>query len=586
MARMIPPSIPRDCPSPGEKEVFARLQTEPGAQDWIVLHSLDIANHVRQVSGEADFVIIVPHVGVLCLEVKACRTLRRQDGLWYYGSDTKGDNRGPFKQASEAMHSLRNRVIAADSSLSGVPFWSAVLFPYVEFSSTSVEWHPWQVLDATKFRNQPMSTLVRSVLQNARSHMASQAGCRWFRESDRVPNVQQSAAIARFLRPCFEYAEKPSDRRRKQRDEILHFTEEQFAALDAMTDNEHVLFTGPAGTGKTVLAVEAARRAANQGQTVLFLCYNRLLAQWISKQPIASNPNITIKTFHQFLGSIAGIALSETQQSDRFWHVDLPEAAVSRLVSESSQEICFDVLIVDEFQDLLLPAYLDVMDLVLKGGLREGRWRMFGDFERQMLYGQDRAVTDNLLKERFGSSPRFALRVNCRNTPRIATLSHLLGKLTPNYTRVLRSDDHIEPAISYYATPSQQRKELVRILELLSKEAYEADEIVVLSPKAGLRSAAGSIKDSPWEKRLSPICDATHGQTPFTTIQSFKGLEALAIVVTDIEHIEGDLFSSLFYVSTTRALERLYILVHETAKSDIVSSLLSNGSQSNGESNA
>lgn len=141
MARMIPSAIPRSCSSPGEKEIFARLKDEPGTHDWIVLHSLDISHHVRQIVGEADFVVIVPALGVLCLEVKACYSLRRASGLWYYGGDAHGDTRGPFKQASEAMHSLRQQVVRVDPSMSRIPFWSAVIFPYIEFDTASDEWH-------------------------------------------------------------------------------------------------------------------------------------------------------------------------------------------------------------------------------------------------------------------------------------------------------------------------------------------------------------------------------------------------------------------------------------------------------------
>ncbi len=57
MARMVPPVIPASCPSPGEREIFTRLKDEPGTKDWIVLHSLDIANHLRQIAGEADFLM-------------------------------------------------------------------------------------------------------------------------------------------------------------------------------------------------------------------------------------------------------------------------------------------------------------------------------------------------------------------------------------------------------------------------------------------------------------------------------------------------------------------------------------------------
>lgn len=199
---------------------------------------------------------------------------------------------------------------------------------------------------------------------------------------------------------------------------------------------------------------------------------------------------------------------------------------------------------------------------------------MFGDFERQMLYGQDRDQADELIRKRCGTFARGSLRVNCRNTPRVATLSHLLGRLTPNYSRVLRPDDQIEPAISYYATPSQQRNELGKALERLFKESYSGDDIVVLSPKAGSRCAAAGATVRPWCDQLAPFETAATGQIRYTTIQSFKGLDSPAIVVTDIEHVDNDVFSSLLYVATTRALDRLCIIVHETAKPGIILSLL------------
>ena len=573
MARMIPPTIPASCPSPGEQDIFAKLKQEEATKEWIVLHSLDIAQHLRQVSGEADFVIIVPWLGVLCLEVKACHSLERRDGLWFYGHDPKGDPRGPFKQAAEAMHSLRQQVIQSDTSLSRVPFWSAVAFPFIEFKAASGEWHPWQVIDSARFKRQQMAPLVSGILRSARAHLSSQPAAKWFRDSDRLPDIQQSAAIARILRPNFEFAEKAPDRRTRKQAEILRYTEEQFAALDTMEDNPRVLFTGPAGTGKTVLALETARRVASTGKSVVLVCFNRLLGRWLSDHPLARSGQITAGTLHQYMAGIAGIKVPEGAD-DSFWKTELPDAAMSRLLEGHRDSGRIDLVIADEVQDLLHPPYLDVLELVLKGGLAGGSWRMFGDFERQMLYGQDRDQAEALIRKRCGTFARGSLRVNCRNTPRVATLSHLLGRLTPNYSRILRPDDHIEPVISYYATPSQQRKELVKTLERLFKESYSGDDIVVLSPKAGTRCAAASVTDKPWSDQLAAFEAATIGQIRYTTIQSFKGLDSPAIVVTDIEHVDGDMFSSLFYVATTRALERLCIIVHETAKPGIIQSLL------------
>ncbi len=573
---MIPPVIPASCPSPGEREIFTRLRDEPGAKDWVVLHSLDIAHHLRQIAGEADFVIIAPALGVLCLEVKACHSLQRRDGLWYYGHDPHGDPRGPFKQASEAMHSLRQQVVQAEPALARVPFWSAVAFPFIEFKATSDEWHPWQVIDEPRFRCQPLASLIAGILRSAQAFLRAQPAARWFNEADRFPNPQQAAAIARILRPSFEFSEKAPDRRARQQAEVLRYTEEQFAALDTMAENDRVLFTGPAGTGKTVLALEAARRAANAGKKVLFVCYNRLLGRWLTQQPPLRGSNVAAGTFHQYLLGVAGIA-PPLEPGSSFWSSELPEAAAEKLLGGHADASAFDIIVADEVQDLLTAPYLDVMDLVLQGGLAGGRWLLFGDFERQMIYGQDRDRADELLRARLGSFTRCSLRVNCRNTPRIATLSYLLGKLAPNYSRVLRPDDRIEPAISYYATPSQQRKELSSVLERLHRESYAGDDIVILSPKAGSRCAAAGITEKPWAGQLAPFEQAEPGQIRYTTIQSFKGLDSPAIAVTDVEHLAGELFSSLFYVATTRALERLCIIVHETAKPDIINALLGQG---------
>lgn len=573
MARMLPPMISSSCQSEGEKEIFLRLKNEPATKEWIILHSLDIAHHVRQVSGEADFVIIVPYLGVLCLEVKACHSLHRHDGMWFYGYETRGDLRGPFKQASEAMHSLHRQVLKADIGLSRVPFWSAVAFPYIEFKTVSNEWHSWQVIDTQRFQQQSFSSIVIDILRKARVHLSSQPSVGWFRESDHLPNIPQSKHISNILRPCFEFIEKTEHRQMRKQTEILQCTEEQYTALDAMSENDRVLFTGPAGTGKTVLALESVRREVSTGNKVLLLCFNRLLGHWLSQQPIAGNPSLTVGTLHQYMISIARINPPDCA-GDVFWKNQLPDAAVSQLLSNHQEFSKFDIIVVDEVQDLLLQPYLDVMDLVLNGGLATGRWHMFGDFERQMLYGQDRCQTEEHLRTRFGSFTKCLLRVNCRNSPRVATLSHLLGKLNPNYSRILRPDDLIEPSINYYTNPSQQRNEIINTLERMYNESFSGDDIVILSPKAGSRCSAAGISEKPWSNRIASFEYAKAGQIKYTTIYSFKGLESPVVVVTDIEHLEGDLFSSLFYVATTRALEKLFIFVHETAKTDIIAALV------------
>src|SRR5687767_10592665 len=121
---MIPPVVGDETSSPGERELFERFSRDPQTSGWVVLHSLDVPRHRRQLMGEIDFVIAVPGLGVLCLEVKSHRSVRRDpDGMWHLGQG--GPTRtGPFRQASEGMHSLRQYVTERAPEMGGILFWS------------------------------------------------------------------------------------------------------------------------------------------------------------------------------------------------------------------------------------------------------------------------------------------------------------------------------------------------------------------------------------------------------------------------------------------------------------------------------
>ena len=565
---MLPAEIFGGCSSPGEREVFDRLKGSDGAADWIVLHSLDIAQHIRQVSGEADFVVIIPGRGVLCVEVKACRRLRRDNTGWFYGAETLPDVRGPFRQASEAMHSVRNWVLKRRPDLSRVLFWSAIVFPYVDFKLSSGEWHDWQVIDASRFRNVPLTVSLEAVLKNARTYISSGAAAHVSNADPPCPTSKEADEIAQILRPSFEVFESPKARQNRWTQQVRQYTEEQFSALDSMSLNDRVLFSGPAGTGKTLLAIEAARRAAAEGLRCLLLCFNRNLGRWLQDQTAPIGEGVRTATFHSFALSMIGGATSADGASASFWEDDLPNNAIEALL-ENEDFDQFDILVVDEAQDLLKSNYLDVLDLVLKRGLSAGKWCLFGDFEKQAIYTHASGRSIALLQERVEHFTRHSLRTNCRNAPRIAALTHLLGGLTPGYSRVLRPDIGIEPELKYFADTSQQESILLSVLDAWQREGITGDEVVILSPRSDKACLAARIAKEPWKSKLSPCHEARSGKIAYSSIHSFKGLEAGAVIVTDIEQIAGDMAADLFYVAITRALHRLTILVHDAAKSEV-----------------
>jgi len=147
----------------------------------------------------------------------------------------------------------------------------------------------------------------------------------------------------------------------------------------------------------------------------------------------------------------------------------------------------FDILIVDEAQDLAEEAYLGVMDALLIGELSHGQWRMFGDFERQSIYASTPQETARRIVDRAANVARFRLRRNCRNTPRVAEYIVRLGGLDPAYRRILRPDWGFAgtPRTVFYRSADDQVELLAATVDDWTGGDFAEEDIVVLSPLSG-----------------------------------------------------------------------------------------------------
>ncbi len=408
-------------------------------------------------------------------------------------------------------------------------------------------------------------------MENARRYLSSNAGARWFDIKKVEPSLDQIKLIANILRPNFEFYESPQSRMSRRKDELKKYTEEQFDALDSMGLNLRVIFQGPAGTGKTLLAMEAARRFSESGDKTLFLCFNRLLGTWLKNETM-NMPNLISGTLHGHMLSISGVN-PPNPSSPIFWEKDLPLLALEKLVEKGASNQ-FDRLILDESQDLLSPIYLDFLDLSLKGGLSSGKWIFFGDFENQAIY-EKRDSINIQMSDRFHNIPRYSLRSNCRNTPRIAELVHLLGGLNPRYTKIRRPDNQIEPKIITYEDTFDQGDKIQKILEHLTfEEKHTPQEIIILSCRSDSESAASNLSGN---SRLN-LFPLKYGYKPdkvqYGSIHSFKGMEAPIVILTDVDNVISQDAQSLFYVGITRALDKLYIFISKKVNSEISKILL------------
>ncbi len=578
MARMIPPYLSAEIKSRAEKRVFEFFKNDPAGKDYTVLHSLGLSRHVKRQYGEIDFVILAPGEGIFCLEIKGGR-IKREKGVWtfinrYGQASVKAFS--PFTQAREGMFSLLEAIRARFGShhrLHNLVFRYGVMFPDIEFTETDPEFERWEIYDL-RDRKFPVSDYVKRVSRGAHRQVA---GTQWYNPSASRPTEKDIADLVDLLRGDFEKVPPPSLALEETEQQLLSLTEEQYEWLDALEKkNDRCLFDGGAGTGKTMIALEFARREALREKSVGIFCYNKLLGQQIGHS--IAHFNVASGTAHKLMRDFAVSSVCSREefisQEERAAPTDLYEEVYPFYAAVAARERLdfepFDTLIIDEAQDLITPANLDFFDEILRGGLNGGKWAMFADFHRQAIYSklsEDQMI--DALKQR---SPHFTfcgLTRNCRNTKNIGEETASVSGFTKPPFRPTAIDG-VPVDYQFYKTDSDQLKRIETLLQKLVADGIPPREITVLSTRAKEHSCFSALQSLP-SINIEQISESffdkkSAGCITFATIHAFKGLENSIIVLTDCEDLLSDASHSLLYVGMSRAKQGLHMILSESLR--------------------
>ena len=427
MAKMIPAVLSPDIKSNAEKHIFEWFRSARGTDDWIVLHSLGISTHRHVIHGETDFLVLAPRLGIFALEVKGGR-VRRKLGKWEYINrygNIEKKVRGPFDQAWEGIYSILDSVKAkidyAHWHLKKIIFGIGVMFPDIEYTSVGVDEEPWQIFDINDGKNvrQYIERIADGAVRTLeRLHIPV--------TEDMYPSTEDVQYLASLLRGDFDQDVPLKIKQNYAEEGFLSLTNEQALCIEQLADNQRSLIRGTAGTGKTMLAIEAVKNAVLAGEKVAFICYNRLLGEWLSKyfsEVQEEQRPAFVGTFHGFMLRLLRSRNIETDTRisgnarSEYYDTILPAQVLQSL---KTTPLAFDRLVIDEAQDLIKDSYLEVMEKILFQGLSRGNWMMFGDFSMQSIYASGMTEMDYLgvLQDRAFFT-LFRLTRNCRNTKKI-----------------------------------------------------------------------------------------------------------------------------------------------------------------------
>lgn len=569
MAKLLPPYIDRSCKSTGEKMLFQIFKNSDFSKDWIVLHSLNLSLHTTRLYGEIDFLILIPHGGIYIMEVKG-GDVKCVNGIWQFTdkfNNTYTSNVGPFNQARDAMFSLKSAVekeFGKGHKFTRCLFGFLCAFPQVSFDKHSVEFEEWQILDKVAIQDHLPVFFEKLVTQSIKKHK----GQRWFTESASLPGVDELNQLCDFFRGDFERVRSVKDRLEEFEQQVKSYTSEQYRVLDHIHLNARCLIQGSAGTGKTMIALESAVRAAMAGERVFLTCFNRLIGEWMQSQLGNYRDRIVVSSLHAYLlEESRGFDYVRSQSdSQDFYSKYLPSLLTDIYRKGISQK--FDRIIIDEAQDLITVEYLTLFDSMVVGGLCNGNWEMYGDFEKQAIFSNISREEMFSLISRIVHPSRFFLKINCRNSRQIGEETALIsGFERPPF--LLEYLDGVPVEYSFYSNQNQQTKLLEAQIRKLLEKGLPLNRLMIIASRRFETCCAScvtglSIKEIKHTNEI--LVDQSY--IAYATIQSYKGMESDYAIVTDIEDLVSDSAKSLLYVAMSRPKYGLIMLVSESLRGD------------------
>lgn len=574
MAHMYPENGPvKDTASGAERHIYDVLRRGL-SDDYRVFHGVTWQEKEQNGairSGEVDFLIVHPSYGLLLLEVKGGGIdYDGVDQLWW-SRDRNGEFheiKDPFKQVSVSAQTLKRflkNTPLTQPHCGNCWIGYGVWFPDITWvRGTAALPHVQDdlVLDASDML-QPEAGLLR--LYQFHEQTIGQ-------QRHHSLNDEALAALDSVLAPTIHITSRLADRIIGEERRISELTDEQFQQLERMRRYHRLAIQGAAGTGKTVLAIEKARRLAAQGLTILIVCVNPRLAGRIKNVFQQESTDIRehvqvycLDELCQKLAADAGIPHLLSSRTDQKLLDQVFIRSLKELKAKGKKDIQFDAILVDEGQDIERPIWGHLNALLRNK--TDGIFYVFYD-PAQRDIPHDWVPPTNVARK------DLPLTMNCRNTQTIFQL----------IKQFYRGLDELEcggpegrpvwfrdPAQCLWEPGPDEDREILTLRdvldELIDEQGIQPEDLLIIScrPQQSSKTRQGSRwykQDTVGAHKLTwKSEDLKTGKVAISTIRAAKGLERKVVILAELDGVASEpKRDALLYIALSRAMYHLVVL--------------------------
>ena len=514
-----------------ERRVWTALVDQLGDGD-LVIAGQRVTDRLKD--HEIDFVVAIEGAGIVCVEVKGGEVTHNGQAWLQLLHSGQIKTIDPVRQVRQGRYALRDFIEKDPRWTQGRVRWNhVVVLPNSQFAPdfALADCPRWMVIDRDDFPN--VVALIRDIAhqQEEELPLLTAKGIDELRTALGGRGLPQRDVVARAL---------------ENEDAADILTDRQAVILDAIQLLTRVEIRGGAGSGKTFMAIEQARRLANRGQRVALLCYSHGLASYLKRITSTwsrrQQPGY-VGEFHALgiaWGAAEGPAESERNAAAaQFFEHDLP-AQMLELANVLPDGHRFDSVVIDEAQD-----FADSWWEPLLAAMRDpetGGIYVFSD-EGQRVF------------DRKGTPPiplvPLILEQNIRNTRQIA---RAFEPLVDHPMRLLGADG---PDVRFVPCTRDNAFDVGDDqIEALLNEGWRPEDVALLTtgsrhPEQIARQTEGNAAywDSFWDAE----------QVFYGHVLGFKGLERRAVVLIVNDKSVFERSPERLYVGLSRARDQLVV---------------------------